>query len=221
MIHDLSQQPQGTLRLTASVSFGQRCLVPRLPAFRQRYPDLGLELVLTDSVVDLFAERIDVAIRLGMLPDSSLIAQRLMLTYYRVCASPGYLSTRGYPRYPADMVHHDCLRFSLAGFRSRWIFKDSQGAISEVPVHGRLIVSNALALQQCAIAGLGLALLPNWLIDQELKNGTLVDVFPSYEVTATEFGTSAWWVLPSRSYIPHKVKIFMDYFNEVLTPPAG
>ncbi|RZM82158.1 LysR family transcriptional regulator [Leptolyngbya iicbica] len=211
---DISGQPQGTLRVTASVSFGQRCLVPLLPAFRQQYPDLAVELLLTDAVVDLLAERIDVAIRLGILADSSLIAQRLMPTHYRVCASPQYLAEHGQPQQPGDIAQHECLRFPLSGFRSRWLFKDAAGSLSEIPVHGSVVISNALALQQCAIAGLGLALLPNWLIDHELRSGDLVDVFPTHQVTATEFNTAAWLVLPSRSYQPRKVQVFLEFLQQ-------
>ncbi len=215
---DISGQPQGTLRVTASVSFGQRCLVPLLPAFRQQYPDLAVDLLLTDAVVDLLAERIDVAVRLGILADSSLIAQRLMPTHYRVCASPHYLQARGRPQHPSDIAQHECLRFPFAGFRSRWIFQDAQGALSEIPVQGSVVISNALALQQCAIAGLGLALLPNWLIDAELQSGDLIDVFPNYQVTATEFHTAAWLVFPSRTYMPLKVKVFLDFLKTAMRP---
>lgn len=213
---DLSEHPRGSLRVTASVSFGQKCLVPLLPEFRQRYPELTIDLLLTDAVVDLFAERIDVAIRLGLLADSSLIAQRLIPTFYRVCASPQYLAQRGPLQEPAEIQHHDCLLFPLPGFRSRWIFKDSQGVLSEVPVQGCVTISNALALQQCAIAGLGLALLPNWLIRDELRLGTLIDVLPQYEVTATEFNTAAWLVYPSRTYMPLKVKILLNFLKQSL-----
>ena len=215
---DVAGQPQGTLRVTASVSFGQRCLVPLLPAFCQQYPDLAIDLLLTDAVVDLLAERIDVAVRLGILADSSLIAQRLMPTHYRVCASPQYLQARGTPRQPSDLAHHECLRFPFAGFRSRWIFRDDPGTVSEIPVQGRVVISNALALQQCAIAGLGLALLPNWLIDVELRSGELIDLFPDYQVTATEFHTAAWLVFPSRSYLPLKVKVLLDFLKTAISP---
>ncbi|MEM9768810.1 MAG: LysR family transcriptional regulator [Cyanobacteria bacterium P01_D01_bin.71] len=213
---DLSEQPQGTLRVTASVSFGQRCLVPLLPHFRQQYPELAIDLLLTDAVLDLLAERIDVAIRLGLLADSSLIAQRLMPTHYRVCASPQYLAQRGHPQQPQNLAQHECLRFPLAGFRSRWLFRHDQGQLSEVPIQGRVVISNALALQQCAMAGLGLALLPNWLIDRELASGELVDVFPDYQVAATEFNTAAWLVCPSRAYMPLKVKVFLEFLKQFM-----
>ncbi|NEQ70352.1 MAG: LysR family transcriptional regulator [Symploca sp. SIO2D2] len=210
---DISGQPKGTLRVTASVSFGQKCIVPLLPDFGAMYPELTVDLLLTDAIVDLFADRIDVAIRLGLLADSTLIAQQLLRTHYRVCASPQYLQQFGHPQQPNDIQQHNCLLFALPGFRSRWIFKNSSGLTSEVPVHGRTIISNAIALEQCAIAGMGLALLPNWLIDNDLQAGTLVDVFPNYEVTATDFNTAAWLLYPSRTYVPLKVRAFIEFLK--------
>jgi DNA-binding transcriptional LysR family regulator len=208
---DMSSQLKGTLRITASVSFGLKCVVPLLPDFRLQNPDLTVDLVLTDANVDLFSERIDLAIRLGLLEDSTLIARPLMSTHYYVCASPAYLRRWGTPQHPNDIDSHHCLLFPLAGFRSKWRFRDAQHHETEVLVRGHTIISNAVALQQCAIAGMGLALLPNWLIDDDLRDGTLVNVFPNYEVTATEFNTAAWLVYPSRAYVPRKVRSFMDF----------
>lgn len=211
---DTAGQPKGTLRVTASVSFGQTCIVPLLPDFGARYPDLAVDLLLTDAVVDVFAERIDLAIRLGLLTDSTLVAQQLMRTRYRVCASPQYLQRCGQPQQPDDIEHHNSLLFPLPGFRSRWIFKNRDGVTREVPVRGRTIISNAIALQQCAIAGMGLSLLPNWLIDEDLQAGTLIDVFPTYEVTATDFNTAAWLLYPSRTYVPLKVRAFVEFLKQ-------
>lgn len=214
---DVSGQPKGVLRVTASVSFGLKRLVPLLPDFQALYPDLTLDLLLTDAVVDLFAERIDVAIRLGPLADSTLIAQQLLQTRYTVCASPHYLQQRGQPAIPGDVEHHNCLLFPLAGFRTRWIFRNRDGMLSDVLVQGRTIISTAIALQQCAIAGMGLALLPHWLIADDLQTGALVDVFPAYDVTATDFSTSAWLVYPSRAYVPLKVRVFIDFLKRLLS----
>jgi DNA-binding transcriptional LysR family regulator len=211
---DISGQPKGTLRITASVSFGLKCIVPLLSDFRSRYPDLTVDLFLTDANVDLLTERIDLAIRLGLLADSTLIAQQLMQTRYCICASPQYLDQSGHPKLPSDIENHNCLLFPLAGFRSRWRFRDTARKESEVLVQGRTIISNAIALQHCAIAGMGLALLPNWLIDDNLREGTLINVFPNYEVTATDFNTAAWLVYPSRAYVPLKIRVFIDFLKQ-------
>lgn len=214
---DLTGQPQGKLRVTASVSFGLKCIVPLLPKFDSLYPDLTIDLLLTDTVVDLFSERIDVAVRLGLLADSTLIAQQLMRTYYSVCASRDYLKRSRQLEKPMDVEQHNCLLFPLAGFRSRWIFKDRNGELSEISVHGRTLISSAIALQQCAIAGMGLALLPNWLIDEDLRAGTLIKVFPDYDVTATNFSTAAWLIYPSRAYVPLKVRVFIDFLKNSIS----
>jgi DNA-binding transcriptional LysR family regulator len=214
---DVSGQPKGTLRITASVSFGLKCIVPLLPDFRSMYPDLTMDLVLTDANVDLFAERIDLAIRLGLLADSTSIAQQLIQTRYFICASPQYLKQWGHPKIPSDIEKHNCLLFPLAGFRSKWRFRNRDREESEVFVRGHTIISNAIALQQCAIAGMGLALLPNWLIGDDLRDGTLVNVFPSYDVTATEFSTAAWLVYPSRAYVPLKVRVFIDFLKQSIS----
>lgn len=213
---DVSGQPTGQLRVTASVPFGLKCIVPLLPQFAERYPDLTVDLLLTDTVVDLVAERIDLAIRLGLLADSTLIAHQLMRTRYRVCASPEYLRRSPLIKAPSDLARQNCLRFPLAAFQTRWIFKNQAGEMSEVAVQGKTIISNMTALQQCAIAGMGLALLPNWLIDEELRTGTLVDVFPKHTVTATNFSTAAWLVYPSRTYVPLKVRLFIEFLKEVV-----
>jgi DNA-binding transcriptional LysR family regulator len=216
VVKEVSGKPQGTLRITASVSFGLKCIVPLLAEFEAMYPDLLVDLLLTDYRVDLLAERIDLAIRLGQLQDSTLIAQKLMSTPYSVCASPNYLLQYGELNQPEEITKHNCLLFPLAKFRSRWLFRDRQGKISEIPVSGRTIISNAIGLQQCAIAGMGLALLPDWLIEQELESGKLVKILPHYDVTATDFETSAWLVYPSRTYIPLKLKVFIDFLKECL-----
>jgi len=214
---DISGQPKGVLRITTSTSFGKKCVVPLLPAFQAKYSDLTVDLLLTDAVVDLVAERIDLAIRLGLFSDSTLIAQQLMRTYYFVCASPQYLKKCGQLKKPSDLENHNCLLFPLEGFRSRWIFRDRNDDESEILVQGRTTISNAIALQQCAIAGMGLALLPNWLIDEDLQTGSLINVFPDYDVTATDFSTAAWLIYPSRAYVPLKVRVFIDFLKNSIS----
>lgn len=210
---DISERPSGVLRVTTSVSFGQRCIVPLLPDFTNAYPDLAIDLLLTDAVIDIVTERIDVAVRLGALADSALIASQLLQTTYSVCASADYLARRGRPHMPRDVEQHECLLFPLPGFRSRWVFRDGEGALTEVPVAGRVVISNAGALRQCAVMGMGLALMPQWNIGIDLQQGNLVNVFPDHDVTATDFNTSAWLLYPSRSYLPLKVRVFSDFLK--------
>jgi DNA-binding transcriptional LysR family regulator len=222
-VASLKTDPVGTLRLTASVAFGQTCLLPLLPAFRRAFPRLQLELYLSDSNLDLIAERIDLAIRLSPSYRADVIGVKLFPTRYRVVASPAYLRREGTIAYPKDLSARSCLLFSLPEFRSRWLFRQA-GIVTEVPVIGDIIISTALALRGAAIDGLGPALLANWLIDADLTTGQLVDVFPNHDVTATTFDTAAWLLYPSRNYLPSKVRIAIDFLRKnlarTLTPPA-
>ena len=215
---DVRERPSGILRVTASVAFGQTCLVPLLPELNRRYPELSLELLLTDSNLDMVAERIDVALRLGPRSDGRLIGLRLFETRYRVCASPDYLARAGAVAAPEDLRARPCLVFALPGYRSRWIFLDRAGRRSEVPIEGRFVISSALALRDCALNGLGPALLADWLIGDDLSSGALVDLFPGHRVTATDFDTAAWLLYPSRAYLPLKVRAFIDFVRARLRP---
>lgn len=210
---DIVAEPAGRLRVTASVSFGHTVLVPLLPRLRAAYPDLAVDLLLTDAIVDLIAEKIDVAVRLGPRIDTSLIGTQLLRTRYRVCASPAYLNAAPRLRSPADLSVHDCLLFPYPGYRSLWRFRARNGETTVVPVHGAVTISNALALLSAARDGLGPVLLPDWLVGQDLQRGTLVDPFPKLEATATDFDTAAWLLYPSRAYVPRKVRAFIDFLK--------
>jgi DNA-binding transcriptional LysR family regulator len=207
-------RPRGLLRLTASETFGHFRIVPLLTEFRERYPDLKLECRFTDANLDLVAERIDLAIRLGPSVEGNLIASKLIDTFYRVVASPGYLSHAAKLSIPRDLQLHKVLMFNLRAFRTRWIFRDAQDAETEVAIDGDVTLSPASALRTAALAGLGPALLPSWLVDQDIQTGMLINCFPSYRVTATTFSTAAWLVYPSRSFLPNKVRVMIDFLRE-------
>ena len=217
----VSAGPVGTLRLTVSVAFGHQCLLPLLPNFRALFPALKLELLLTDTYLDLVSERVDLAVRLGARLDTSLIGVKLFSTRYQVCVSPEYLAREQPLRVPEDMIHHKCLLFTLPEFRSRWLFRDTAGTVTEVPINGEVLISSALALRACALAGMGPTLLANWLIDDDIAQGRLIDPFPDYHVTATDFETAAWLLYPSRTYLPHKVRVMVDFLKQKLGSPLG
>ena len=207
---DIVAEPAGRLRVTASVSFGHTVLVPLLPRLRSAYPDLSIDLMLTDAVLDLITEKIDVAVRLGPRIDAGLIGTQLMRTRYHVCASPAYLKAAPKLRVPPDLSGHGCLLFPYPGYRSQWRFRAKNAEVIEVPVNGAVTISNALALHRAALDGLGPVLLADWLVRQDMQRGRLVDLFPKYEVTATDFETAAWVLYPSRAYVPRKVRAFID-----------
>lgn len=216
---DLVSLPTGILRVTACTSFGQRVLAPLLPKFRSRYPDLTIDLVLVDHQVDIIAEQIDVAIRFGNRPGSEFIASQLAPRQFHVCASPSYIEKYGQPSHPRELENLDCLLFSMPGYRSAWKFRNSKEELFTVPVSGHLLMSHGITMTACAVAGLGPSLLPDWLCQDEIDDETLVDLFPDYECTATDFDTAAWLIYPSRAYIPLKLRVFVEFlFAEVRGP---
>jgi len=210
---DLVSQPTGTLRVTACTSFGQRVLAPLLPKIRTRYPELRIDLVLDDQQVDIVNEQIDVAIRFGNRPEGDFITHHLVPRRFHVCASPSYITENGTPTHPRDLERLDCLLFPMPGYRSAWKFRNSAVESFSVPVAGHLMISHGLTMTACATAGLGPALLPDWLCLDEIEAGSLVDLFPEFECTATSFGTAAWLVYPSRNYMPLKLRVFNDFLN--------
>lgn len=210
---DLVSLPMGTLRVTACTSFGQRVLAPMLPKLRSQYPNLTIDLVLSDQHVDLVKEEIDVAIRFGSKPKGDFTSRKLVPRRFHVCASPAYNKKYGQPSHPADLEYLDCLRFSMPGYSSSWKFRDSSNNLVSVPVSGHLLISHGMTMTACAVSGLGPALLPDWLCLDEINDGRLVDLFPNYECTATEFDTAAWVIYTSHDYLPSKVRIFVDFLR--------
>lgn len=208
--------PRGVLRLTASVTFGQTRIVPMLPEFRRRYPELGVECIFTDANMDLVADRIDLAVRLAPAVEGEVIATKLMDTQYRVVASAAYLAAHPPLRAPSDLSARRVLLFNLRAYRTRWLFRDRAGHEESVPIAGDVTISPAGSLLTAAAVGLGPALLPDWLVDDAIRDGVVADVFPDHRVTATTFETAAWLVYPSRNYLPGKVRAMVDYLKEQL-----
>lgn len=205
--------PSGLLRVTASVAFGERWLAPRIAGFQAAYPEIRLDMVLTDRNIDLVAENVDVAIRLGERMSGSYVASRLMGTHYRVVASPGYLARHSRPETPRDLARHNCLTFSLPGYGSTWLFREGSHGQIEVAVSGSVSMTNALGLRRAALEAVGVALLSDWTIDEDLQAGTLIDVFPKLSAAATGFETAAWVLYPSKAYIPAKTRAFIDFMK--------
>jgi DNA-binding transcriptional LysR family regulator len=211
---DVHEQPRGVLRFACPPSFAELNITPLLPTFAQQYPELRFEMIFIDAPVDLVTEQLDVAIRIGPLHDSTLIAHKLSPMVARVCATPAYLRRHGHPQTPQDLAHHRCLLLALPGFsRSNWKFTDAAGQTTEVTVDALLRTSNAMALKQCGLAGMGVMLQARWMVGNELRAGALVDLFPDYEVTAALDDAAAWLVYPSRTYVPQKVRAFVDFLR--------
>ncbi|MFL4468788.1 LysR family transcriptional regulator [Tateyamaria armeniaca] len=205
-------QPSGRVRLTASVAFGQEVIVPRLAALHDALPEIELEMLLSDQPVDLVAAQVDLAVRLAPAPKGDLISTRLMTTRYRVVASSAWVAQFGMPEGPEALRDLACLRMTLPEYRTEWRFRRNDAAVI-VPVSGPFLISNALALRAAARDGLGPALLADWMTDDDVSQGTLIDLFPAHDVTATAFDTGAWMLYPSRAYLPAKVRAVMDFLR--------
>ncbi len=214
---DVSEEPRGTLRVSASVVFGEQKIVPLLPELAEKYPFLDIELVLTDAYLDLIEERIDVAIRLGSLEDSSHIAFQLANMAFFVTASPAYLEKYGKPSTPSQLSEHNCLLFPRTGYSLNWHFKNGARVPEEIPIRGRCSITNSQAIKTCTLAGMGVSLLPDWLVSREIADGRLLRLFSKFEVTATDFKSSVWLLYPSREYLPLKVRVFNEYVKARLS----
>ncbi len=212
---DVMTEPSGLLRVTTSVAFGDRWLIPRIASFRRAFPKIELDLILTDAVTDLAGEGVDLALRLGRPPETgAMVVAKLFDTSYRVVASPEYLAQSGKPIRPSDLPQHDGLLFGLPAFRDTWRFRrQTDGAIEEALPRPALTISNALALRRAALSGMGVALLADWTIAEDLETGALVDLFPDHEVSAGQFDSAAWIVYLSKAYVPKRLRIFVDYLK--------
>ena len=212
---DVMTDPSGLLRITTSVAFGERWLMPRIASFRAEHPRIELDLLLTDAVTDLAREGIDIAVRLGPAPETgSFVAAKLFDTGYRIVASPDYLARAGRPLSPGDLAQHDGLLFRLPAFRDAWRFRSqSGGPIEEALPRPSLTMSNALALRRAALSGMGVALLADWTIANDLASGALVDLFPAHDVSAGHFDSAAWMLYLSKAYVPARLRVFIDHLR--------
>jgi len=211
--HKVSKGPSGNLRITASVAFGQVCLLPHIPEFRRLFPDIKIELQLTDSVVDLIANSTDLACRLAPKFDSGLVGTRLFDTHYKVCVSPDYFESMSKISSPEDLEQHHCVVFTLAEYRSKWTFKDVDSNLIRVQIKSDVSISSALALREAAISGMGPVLLADWLVGEDIEQGRLISLLNEYQVTAEDFDTAAWLLYPSRSFLPNKTRVMIDFLK--------
>lgn len=211
----LHREPRGRLRIQGPVSFSELNVLPLLPGFFQAHPGVEIDLILSDEPLDLLAHRIDIALRLGPIQlASSHRVSSLAQMVSRVVATPTYLQRNDPISQPSDVAHHPCLLLDMPGFGGQWFYRASEtGPIETVNIAGPLRTSNAIALKQMTLSHVGLSLQADWMVGKELASGDLVDVFPSYEWTASFFGNAMFVVLPPGSRMPRKTKVFLDYLR--------
>jgi len=198
----------GTLRITAPASFGRQYLSPLIAEFLALYPKVNISLNLNDERLDLISAGFDMAIRIGTLDDSSLVARLLAPNTRLLCASPDYLQRRGLPRVPADLEHHDCLvQLGGQGRREAWRLLDDEKREVIVRPSGRLESNFGEALRDAALAGLGIAAHSTWHVAEDLRSGRLRRVLPEYQIG----GTGIYAVMPQRRLMPPRVRAFVEF----------
>ena len=199
----------GYLRITAPAGFGRRHVAPLMPAFLARHPDVKLSLNLSDRVVDIVNEGFDCAVRVGDMPDSSLISMRLADNRRLCVAAPGYLKRAGVPQQPADLGRHECLTLSSDASQTRgWAFL-VDGVVTHLRPGGRIDCSDGQVLHAWCRQGLGLAWRSTWEVEHDIANGTLVPVLEAF--AAPPNGIYA--VLPQRKHLPLRVRLWIDFLK--------
>ncbi|MFJ4145231.1 LysR family transcriptional regulator [Pseudomonas sp. NPDC089734] len=198
--------PSGRLRVNAPVTFGMHTLSPRLLEYMVKYPQVSVELILANELVDLVDDGYDVVFRIGELPDSGLKAIPLAPYQLVLCAAPSYLARRPPITDPWDLQQHECLGFAFSDGRSHWSFDGPEGRI-DVPITSRLTINQGDPLLAAAVAGLGVVLQPQELVRDALRNGTLVKLLPQYVVPASPMNVL---YAPDRRLTP-KLRSFLDF----------
>ncbi len=200
-----SALPQGTLRIAAPASFGRMHLLPALSEFLNKYPDLKVDLKLSDTIVDLVEGGFDIAIRNSELKDSSLIARKLAPDNRILCASPEYLAKYGEPKTPSALEQHQCI--TLMGLEN-WTFRQASGQIT-VKAKGCFSTDNGEAIRDACINGLGITINSKWSVYESLKKKELIEILKDSPLLSN---TAIWAIYPSSRLLAPKVRAFIDYF---------
>jgi DNA-binding transcriptional LysR family regulator len=211
-------EPRGLLTVTAPSVFGRRWVAPVAIDFLAQYPLLELDLHLSDEVVDLTARRVDVAIRMGSLPDSDLIATRIAPLRRLVCASPGYLERKGCPVTPADLLQHNCLTVASAPAPSDWWRFAGINRNRALAVRGNLRTDDTDALLQAAVAGVGIVHLASWLVSEMIVAGRLVALFPNAQPPKGALPAIHAVRMPGRSHTG-KASLFEAHLRKAFGDP--
>jgi DNA-binding transcriptional LysR family regulator len=223
-VQDLVGLPRGRLRITAPVAFARQQLVPRLAEFLNDYPEVRLELDLSDHISSLATEGFDLAIRHSAAPPDTHVAWTLCTTHSVLVASQPYLRRRGLPATPEDLRSHSCLHYPRTQGTAAWTFEsaDPQHVTERltVPVSGALTANNSEALRDAALAGLGIALLPDFSAQSSLQDGTLVQVLPHYKPVGA-FAEQLYAIRPYSAHVPRAVTVFIAYLRGALALGFG
>ena len=217
-VTDRGELPAGHLRISVPVALGRRLIAPHISSLLKRYPQLVLDMTLSDDIVELLGERVDLAIRLGSAAAMDGVVSRPVGHFRRrVVASAEYLNAHGFPEHPMDLMQHECLRFSYGPKQQVWTFL-KEGEETRVPIEGRFKSNNAEVLREVALAGGGVALLPDWLVNDDIGSGDLTSLFESFVINPNDASSAI-----SALYLPNhrgskRVNAFIDFISELLGP---
>ncbi|HEV7318069.1 MAG TPA: LysR family transcriptional regulator [Ensifer sp.] len=203
-------EPRGRLRVSLPSAFGHRLIVPMLPAFIERYPDIELELDFSDAIVDLLNGDADIAVRVAEPTDTTLVTRRLAANRRVICAAPGYLERHGIPETPDDLQRHVCLAITAHGRLNVWEF-DDEGGRRAIRVRGPVEANSTEALRRLALAGIGIVRLSEILVGDDIKAGRLRPLLTNHNRAEAEPITV---VYPHRRFLPPRVRVFIDFLAE-------
>jgi len=203
----LSTKPAGTLHIYAQIGFGQTQLARLLPLYSKQYPDVRLDVTLSDRTVDLIEDGFDVGIfSVNQKFDAGMVARQLGIAEVLLCAAPAYIAEHGMPQTPEELTQHSCLNFSLEHLRHHWTFQSSQGT-SIVPIASKVMSNNTDLLRHCLLAGMGIAMRSSYSLGDDMVAGRVVRVLPDYQINKV----AVRLVYPSRRLLSAKVRSFVDF----------
>ena len=210
-LDEVTGQASGELRIVAPMSFGQRRLAPVVVRFALMHPKLRVTLRLEDRATDIVAEGIDLAVRIAYPSDSSLVARPIASVPRYFCASPAYLARRGTPRAPRDLLQHDCLHYNVISEREEWTFGGTEGD-ETIVLKAVFCSNNGDVLAEAALQGLGIALLPDFIVADALADGRLVRILEGRERSPLTLSV----LYPSRQHVTAKTRSFVQHMVERL-----
>lgn len=205
-----SRAPRGRLRINAPLSFGVRHLAPLWPRFMAAYPDVELDISLSDRVVDLVDEGYDLAIRISRGGSQSHVARKLAMSHNIVCAAPAYIAAHGAPATPDDLIGHACIAYTLSPDPEAWPFLDAHGQTYGAPIRPRFSSNNGDTVRAMALSGQALAWLPTFLAGEDLREGRLVRLMPDHPLPPIAILA----VYPSRRHLSAKVRAMVDFLAD-------
>lgn len=210
-VSQLAETPSGCLNIAIEADFANTFIVPLLPDFMIRYPEIHIQFLMNTRIVDLIGSGVDIAIRIGELDDSSLYARKMGTSRSLICASPTYIERYGIPSRPEDLSNHNCLSFRSQSRKKFWEFQ-IEGKIKEININGSINGNNLMLLRNSALAGLGIINIPVWMVENDINSGGLVPLLENFSMNPNSIPIHA--VFAHNRHMAPKIRAFIDYLVE-------